>query len=524
MTDAVTRLAETVRWKIALFRVDPEEIEPAPTDARSLRTLLKRPALLGLLATTAITVGASQPSSPFTLKTAGAWFFGIPGFNTPAGSGLLLGLVAVYGGLLLLFRVWYDLTRILVRRPGIPVWSLVIVFALWVVPLLVAPPLFSRDVYSYAAQGDMVSHHISPYQYGPSVIGAGPYVTPVDQLWRNAAAPYGPLFLGAAGVITNLSAHHELVTVVGLRLLALLGVVLIAIFIPKLARHYGRDPGQAFVLAVLNPLTLLHLVGGAHNDALMAGLLVAGITLAKTGRPVWGIVVCALATAVKVPAIIGVVYIGWGWAGPGVGWRERVRPLVTAGIIALAVMAVLSRLTGLGWGWMFALGTPGTVRSLLAPATAIGVLGGNLVHAIGIGPSQATVLSLARAAGLIVAVFVGVLLLRESERIGSVRALGVTMLVFVVLGPVVQPWYLGWGIVLLAAVASGRTRTVLIWLSMASCFIGLPGARILIDELGRASPASVVVGLLVVLAVPTTPLARWGRRLIDRWRPSASVA
>ena len=46
------------------------------------------------------------------------------------------------------------------------------VFALWIVPLLIIAPLFSRDVYSYVAQGEMMSHHISPYHYGPGVLGA----------------------------------------------------------------------------------------------------------------------------------------------------------------------------------------------------------------------------------------------------------------------------------------------------------------------------------------------------------------
>ncbi len=524
MGELIAAPAASVRsWLRALWiqEVSDEAREPAPTDGAGLRKLLARPALLGALATLAITVGASQPSSPFTLKKTGAWFFGIPGPTYRPGQGLLLGLVAVYGGMLLLFKVWYGLARTLSRHRGAPAWSLVAVFALWVVPLLVAPPLFSQDAYSYAAQGEMASHHISPYQYGPSVLGANSYVWPVDQLWGNAPAPYGPLFLGAAGGITDLTGHHELATVIGMRLMALAGVALMAIFIPKLARSYGKDPGQALVLAILNPITLLHLIGGAHNDALMIGLLVAGITLAKRGRPVIGIVACALAASVKVPALIGVVYIGWDWVGSQATWKERVRPVVTACLVAGLVMGGLSQLTGLGWGWLWALGTPGTVRSLFAPATALGVLGGNIFHMIGVGPSQATVLTLARGAGLLVAGVLAGGLLWYSDRIGSVKALGLTLLAFVVLGPVVQPWYLAWGITVLAIVCTtGRLRVVLLWLSILASFIGLPGARILLDELGHASPGSVVVALLIVVAIPFTPVASALRRMIDRLRPN----
>jgi hypothetical protein len=54
----------------------------------------------------------------------------------------------------------------------------------------------------------------------------------------------------------------------------------------------------------------------------------AGITMAKEKRPVVGIVLCALATAVKAPAALGILYIGWNWLGSGVPVRERIRPIV----------------------------------------------------------------------------------------------------------------------------------------------------------------------------------------------------
>ena len=69
--------------------------------------------------------------------------------------------------------------------------------------MLVIAPIFSRDVFSYAAQGEMVSHHINPYNYGPFTLGAGPYVNPVDPLWVNTPAPYGPLFLMIDGFFAS---------------------------------------------------------------------------------------------------------------------------------------------------------------------------------------------------------------------------------------------------------------------------------------------------------------------------------
>ncbi|MGP0031806.1 MAG: polyprenol phosphomannose-dependent alpha 1,6 mannosyltransferase MptB [Acidimicrobiales bacterium] len=468
---------------------------------------LRRPALLGFIAVLSIGLGASLPSSPFKLEMPGTWFFGEgDGTSTVL---LLPGLVAVYGGMLLFIRVWYGLVKTLRHRPGAPVRALVGMLALWTVPLLMVAPLFSRDVFSYAAQGEMMSHHINPYQYGPATIGSGQFVNPVDGLWLNTPAPYGPLFLMVDGWFAAASGHNAVVTVLFLRLLSVVGVGLIAYCIPKLARAHGRDPGSAFVLAVLNPLTLLALIGGMHNDAIMVGLLVAGITAAKTRHPVWGIVLCTLAAAIKVPAAMGIIYVAWEWAGPETSWRERVRPLVKAALVALAVMVALTLVSGLGWGWIANLGTPGTVRSWMAPATAIGLVLSGALHVMGVGVGLGGVLTVTRALGLLGAVVIAVYCLVNERRLGMLRALGITMLMFVLLGPVVQPWYLTWAIILMAPVVEGRLRTLVLGISMVAPFIGLTGGASLLDQLVRANPASMVVAVAVLWAIVMVPLGSW---------------
>ncbi|OYL20295.1 polyprenol phosphomannose-dependent alpha 1,6 mannosyltransferase MptB, partial [Streptococcus pneumoniae] len=68
---------------------------------------------------------------------------------------------------------------------------------LWMLPLLIAPPMYSKDVYSYLAQSEIGSDGLDPYRVGPaSGLGLGHVFTlPVPSLWREAPAPYGPLFL-----------------------------------------------------------------------------------------------------------------------------------------------------------------------------------------------------------------------------------------------------------------------------------------------------------------------------------------
>jgi hypothetical protein len=490
----------TLTQRVEAYRGEPDDW-----------TFLRRPALLGFIAVLSICIGASLPSSPFKLEGSagwgGAWFFGEAPWPTTAW--MLPGVVAVYGGMVLFVRVWFGLYQTLRARPNVPIKPLVYMLGLWILPLMAVAPLFSLDVFSYAAQGEMMSHHINPYHYGPGTLGTGPFVYGVDPRWLNTAAPYGPLFLMLAGWSASLSFHHVLITVLLLRVQSVVGVALMAYCIPKLARSFGKDPGPAFVLAVLNPLTLLALVGGAHNDALMVGLLLAGITAARSRHPVWGVVLCALAASIKVPAAIGIVYIAWDWAGPGAEWRARARMLVRAGLVAVAVMGALSLVSGLGWGWIANLGTPGTVRSWMAPATAVGLAISGTAHVMGLGVSLAGMLTLTRAIGLIAAAVIALYCLRHRERMGLLSALGITMFAFVVLGPVVQPWYLTWGIIVLAPIATGRMLYVILGISTVAPFIGLTGGADLLNQLVHTDPASMVLAVMVLWAVAIAPLGNW---------------
>ena len=150
-----------------------------------------------------------------------------------------------------------------------------------------------------------------------------------------------------------------------------------------LARGLNRDPGEAFVLSALNPLVLLTLIGGAHNDAIMAGFLVVGIALAVKRHPIWALFFCSCAAAIKAPAAIGLAFVAWTWLGPKASIRERLRPIAIACGVAAATLGVWTFLAGFGFGWVENLLSNGTVRSWAAPATAVGLAFTNTMHAIG---------------------------------------------------------------------------------------------------------------------------------------------
>jgi hypothetical protein len=521
-----------VSSRIIAFLLRPRSERPKPPveyyqpGSTRLGASLWRPAILGLVASLAILAGASQQNSPFTVKSPGAWWFGIPGPDqTPhiggPGQWLFVGVCAVYGGMILMLRAWYDIIRLASRMKGIPVAKFVPVFIAWMIPLLLVAPLFSQDPYSYAAQGELMSHHISPYLYGPGLLSTGnSFGALTAPMWRYVTSPYGPVFLVIDGWIVQAMHHNALASIEALRFLALAGVVMFAAAIPAVARSFHRDAATAFALAVLNPLILLNLIAGEHNDALMLGFLVVGYAVFRRGHPVIGVLLCSVAAAVKIPGFIGVIYIGWEWKGATLSARERIRPLFGAIALGAVAMTVASEFAGVGWRWIAGLSNPDTVRSWLDPATAVGLLFGQVANLFGLNSLGHPLLTFARAGALSLSVVIAVVLLLWSDRIGPLSAIGWSCIAVVVLGPVVQPWYLAWGVVFLAPIAEGRVRRFLFVISAISCFLGLPGGSVLIHELQSANPILIALCSLLLVALA---IAMAGPRARALMRPRARL-
>src|ERR1700691_3556407 len=112
----------------------------------------------------------------------------------------------------------------------------------------------------------------------------------------------------------------------------------------------------------LNPLVLLTLIGGAHNDALMTGFLVVGLALAVQRHPVWALFFIAIATSIKAPAAIGLAFVAWNWHGPDATMKHRIRPFVIGGVVTAAVLGVTTLAAGFGFSWVDNLLSNGTVR------------------------------------------------------------------------------------------------------------------------------------------------------------------
>ena len=406
-----------------------------------------------------------------------------------------------YAGMMALSVAWLALGRL-----AITTRDLRIVGAAWCLPLLLTAPLFSQDAYSYLAQGTLVHVGIDPYRHAPAVlanVGQAHVLGAVDPFWRHTTAPYGPLFLGIVSLVVAVAGSHLVLGVLLIRLVDVGGLVLLAVFAPRLADALGADPARATWWVLLSPLVLLELVSGTHNDLLMIGLLVAGVTLAIERRVPLGIAVCALAATIKLPAVAAIPFILVACADRRT-WLKGV--LVGAGVV-LAVSVI----TGLGLGWLSTtvFSTPDKVRLAITPATA---LGWTVAQVVPVGAR-----GLESALGVIafgLSLVFGAVLLSRSRRDNMVRNLGIALIAVAVCGPAAWPWYLIWGLALLAACPGIQDSRMLALAVAASVFV-VKADGVLVFPL-RTAPVFVV--LYVAAAAVWLSRTRWsvasGRRRV----------
>ena len=391
-----------------------------------------------------------------------------------------VGVALFYSGIVALSVAWLALGRL-----AIPTRELRIVGAAWCAPLLVTAPLFSQDAYSYLAQGTLVHLGIDPYRHAPAVLaqaGQAHVLGAVDPFWRHTTAPYGPLFLGIVSLIVAVAGSHLVLGVLLIRLVDVGGLVLLAAFAPRLARALGADPDRATWWVLLSPLVLLELVAGTHNDLLMIGLLVAGVTFAIERRVLVGIGLCVLAATIKLPAAAAIPFILVACADR----RTWFRGVMLAAGLVLAVSVI----TGLGLGWISSnvFSTPDKVRLAITPATA---LGWTVAQVVPVGAR-----SLESALGVVafgLSLVFGALLLWRTRRGNMVRNLGIALIAVAVCGPAAWPWYLTWGLVLLAA-CPGIQQSRALALAVVACALVVKADGILTFPLHTA-PVFVVLYL-----------------------------
>ena len=359
--------------------------------------------------------------------------------------GVLLPICWVLGTALLISAWWYGRHVLPSTR-----WAL-LTAGLWLLPVLPFLPLGSADVYSYACQGYVQHAGGDPYAVGVQDFGC-PWLDSVATSWRDSPAPYGPLFLIAAAGVVGLAGDSLAAVVAGLRVIAMAGVALTAVGLPVLARRAGRDPARAVWLVLACPLVLVHLVSGAHNDALMIGLMVTGLALvARRSSPAWlvgGGAVLGLAVAVKATAIVVLPFAVLAAVPPGTSLRMLWRPAAAIGGGAVLSTGLLSLLSGRGFGWVAGLARSGDSVTWGSPSTAVGL---TVEFAAGLFGGAVDAVPVTRALGVVLLAVVLVLLWWRARSGGALPGAGLALAATVLCAPVFHPWYATWPLAVLAA-------------------------------------------------------------------------
>src|SRR5436853_896457 len=227
------------------------------------------------------------------------------------------------------------------------VWATIL---LLVTAFAVAPVLLSHDVYSYVDYARLgVRHGLDPYVHPPLAAPADPAYAEVT--WTEATSAYGPLFTLITYPLACLPVG---IAVAVLKAVAALSVLGVAAVVSRLAAGRGVNPLRAATFVALNPLVLVHVVGGAHNDGLtmlLATLSVAALLSAREA-PGGGALVAAIATKASAAFLAPFALLG----------AEK-RGRFLAGATGAALLVAAAAWIAFGWDWLGGFGLAGENQS-----------------------------------------------------------------------------------------------------------------------------------------------------------------
>jgi alpha-1,6-mannosyltransferase len=335
------------------------------------------------------------------------------------------------------------------------VWGAI---ALLVTGFAVAPVLLSHDVYSYVDYARLgVRHGLDPYAHPPLAAPADPAYAEVT--WTEATSAYGPLFTLLTYPLAWLPVG---VAVAVLKAVAAPSVLGIAFLTAHLAAWRGVDPLRAAAFVALNPLVLVHVVGGAHNDGLTTLLATASVAAILSARELagGGALLAAVATKLSAAFLAPFALLGTGrnvqlppptglnvqpaeTNRPVGGWDWTLRPVVRllAGVLVAALAIGVAAWFAFGWDWLHGFGLAGENQDrtshMSIPIT--------FARLTGLGPDGVRL-----AAALLYAAFVAYLLAWTWRGGDWVRAAAWAGFGLLLATSWLLPWYLLWPLPLAA--------------------------------------------------------------------------
>jgi hypothetical protein len=270
------------------------------------------------------------------------------GFHLRTGE-ILAALTLMFIGYALSVRHAEDLSpRLVIGAIGV-----------FVTVVLLAPPLFSTDLFSYQEYARIFfGLHLNPYTHDSRVLELGPqYSDPIYHYigakWIHTPTVYGPIFTLISGLFAKTSSTDAIAfSAFAYKTIAALCCAGIIAMIWKTARLRGVNPVRGAALFGLNPLVVLYGIGGGHNDLLMLVFSTGGIWALLSRHERSSGVLAIVAAGVKLTG--GLVLPFALVANPGPGARTgRRRVLFGAAVAAIITVGVGISIFGTGMTNMF---------------------------------------------------------------------------------------------------------------------------------------------------------------------------
>jgi hypothetical protein len=315
-----------------------------------------------------------------------------------------------------------------------------------VIAFAAAPVLLSHDVYSYVDYARLgVVHGLDPYVHPPAAAPFDPAYARVT--WIDATSAYGPLFTLATYPLAWLPVWWA---VAALKATAAVAVLGIAILVARLAPSRGVSPLGAAAFVALNPLVLIHVVGGAHNDGLAMLVATVGVAATLSAAEATAGAAFVAAFALKPPAALAAPFALLSTArirlsphqrGVNVGYAQGRASRFLLGAAATALVLGLAAYLAFGWHWLDAIGLAGEnqhrTSHLSVPITFARLTG-----------LDATAVR-ATALGLFALAF-AYLLIRTWRGMDWLRAAAWASIALLLATAWLLPWYLIWTLPLVA--------------------------------------------------------------------------
>lgn len=278
-------------------------------------------------------------SSASVIQTVQKAFQQIGYYQRPVATSIYLTIVTF-------FFVGYGLMFFAGKTKRISLGSLwTVIGVLSVVMLFSYPAALSYDVFNYIFTAKTVLvYHQNPYSMTPLQLqGIDPMLS--FMRWTHLASAYTPLWIGLTLPFFLLSFGSLLLALFMMKGLTILFYLLCVYFVGNVMDSIDRKQKlPAMILFAFNPLVIIEVLLGAHNDIAMMALALGAFSLAQRQQRTASFFVLSLSVATKLitAALLPLAVIPWN------RWLALI--LMSAGLIA-----VLLRREFLPWYFLWVL-------------------------------------------------------------------------------------------------------------------------------------------------------------------------